>query len=112
MRAICSGDIVHSNIHMWLRNSTPDSRQAWLASLDAVAAFKPTTIITGHKDADAPDDNATRVLDQSRRYIEDFDQTAATSSAQHEGIDAMLARYPTYGNRYALFLAATSQFPS
>ena len=29
------------------------------------------------KDPDAPDDNATRVLDQSRRYIEDFDQMVA-----------------------------------
>ena len=112
MQTICSGDIVYNNIHMWLRNSTPDSREAWLASLDAVAALKPSTIITGHKDPDAPDDNATRVLDQSRRYIEDFDQTVAKSSTPREVIDAMLAKYPTYGNRYTLFVAAFSQFPS
>ena len=112
LRAVCSGDIAYNNIHMWLRNSTPDSRQAWLASLDAVAALKPSTIITGHKDPDAPDDNATRVLDQSRRYIEDFDQTVATSSTPHEVMDVMLAKYPTYGNRYTLFAAAFSQFPS
>ena len=111
MQAICSGDIVYNNIHMWLRNSTPDSRQAWLASLDAVAALKPSTIITGHKDPDAPDDNATRVLDQSRRYIEDFGQTMAKSSTPPEVIDAMLAKYPAYGNRYTLFVAAFSQFP-
>ena len=111
MQTICSGDIVYNNIHMWLRNSTPDSRQAWLSSLDAVAALKPSTIITGHKDPDAPDDNATRVLDQSRRYIEDFDQTVAKSSTSPEVIDAMLAKYPAYGNRYTLFVAAFSQFP-
>jgi glyoxylase-like metal-dependent hydrolase (beta-lactamase superfamily II) len=111
MQAICSGDIVYNNIHMWLRNSTPDSRQAWLASLDAVAALKPSTIITGHKDPDAPDDNATRVLDQSRRYVEDFGQTVAKSSTPPEVIDAMLAKYPAYGNRYTLFAAAFSQFP-
>jgi hypothetical protein len=34
-------------------------------------------MIMGHKDPDAPDDNATRVLDQPRRYIEDFDQAVA-----------------------------------
>ena len=112
MQAICSGDIVYNNIHMWLWNSTPDSRQAWLASLDAVAALKPSTIITGHKDPDAPDDNATRVLDQSRRYIEDFDQTVAKSSTPLEVIDEMLAKYPAYGNRYILFAAAFTQFPS
>ena len=43
MQAICSGDIVYNNIHMWLWNSTPGSREEWLASLDAVAALKPTT---------------------------------------------------------------------
>ena len=112
MQAVCSGDIVYNNIHMWLWNSTPDSREAWLASLDAVAALQPSTIITGHKDPDAPDDDATRVLDQSRRYIEDFEQAVATSSTPREVFEEMLARYPTYGNRYTLFLAASSQFPA
>jgi glyoxylase-like metal-dependent hydrolase (beta-lactamase superfamily II) len=112
MQAICSGDIVYNNIHMWLRNSTPDSRQAWLASLDAVAALKPSTIITGHKDPGAPDDNATRVLDQSRRYIEDFGQAVANSNTPREVIDVMLATYPAHGNRYTLFAAAFTQFPS
>jgi glyoxylase-like metal-dependent hydrolase (beta-lactamase superfamily II) len=110
-QTICSGDIVYNNIHMWLWNSTPDTRETWLASLDAVAALKPSTIITGHKDPDAPDDNATRVLDQSRRYIEDFDQTVAKSSTPTEVIDVMLAKYPAYGNRYTLFTAASTQFP-
>ena len=112
MGAICSGDIVYNNIHMWLWNSTPDSRKAWLGSLDAVAALKPSTIITGHKDPDAPDDNATRVLDQSRRYIEDFEQAVGKSSTPLEVIEAMLAKYPAFGNRYTLFAAAVSQFPS
>jgi glyoxylase-like metal-dependent hydrolase (beta-lactamase superfamily II) len=112
MQAICSGDVAYNSIHMWLRNSTPDSRQAWLASLDAVAALNPATIITGHKNPDAPDDNATRVLDQSRRYIEDFGQAVANSSAPREVMDVMLAKYPTYGNRYTLFVAASTQFPS
>ncbi|HWI00461.1 MAG TPA: MBL fold metallo-hydrolase [Propionibacteriaceae bacterium] len=112
VQTICSGDIVYNNIHMWLRNSTPDSRKTWLASLDAVAALEPSTIITGHKDPDAPDDNADRVLDQSRRYIEDFEQTVANSGTAREVIDEMLAKYPAYGNRYTLFAAAFTQFPS
>jgi glyoxylase-like metal-dependent hydrolase (beta-lactamase superfamily II) len=112
LAAVCSGDIVYNNIHMWLWNSTPASREAWLASLDAVAALNPSTIITGHKDPDAPDDNAIRVLDQSRRYIEDFEQTVAKSGTPREVIDGMLAKYPGYGNRYTLFAAAASQFPS
>jgi glyoxylase-like metal-dependent hydrolase (beta-lactamase superfamily II) len=112
IQTVCSGDVAYNNIHMWLWNSTPDSRQAWLGSLDAVAALRPSTIITGHKDPDAPDDNATRVLDQSRRYIEDFDHAVTKSGTPREVIDGMLAKYPAYGNRYTLFAAAVSQFPS
>jgi glyoxylase-like metal-dependent hydrolase (beta-lactamase superfamily II) len=111
IEVVCSGDIVYNNIHMWLWNSTPQSRAAWLASLDEVAALQPATIITGHKDPEAPDDNATRVLDQSRRYIEDFEQAVATSSTPPELIDRMLTRYPAFGNRYTLFAAAATQFP-
>jgi hypothetical protein len=93
---------------MWLVESTPASRQAWLASLDGVADLKPSTIITGHKDPHAPDDDAARVLDQSRRYIEDFDKTVAKSVTPQEVIELMLSRYPDYGNRYTLFAAAFS----
>jgi glyoxylase-like metal-dependent hydrolase (beta-lactamase superfamily II) len=112
MQVVCSGDIVYNNIHMWLWNSTPESREAWLASLDAVAARKPSTIITGHKDPDAPDDDATRVLDQSRRYIEDFNESVASSGTPDSLIDSMLAKYPGHGNRYTLFASASTQFPS
>ena len=110
LRTICSGDIVYNNIHMWLRNSTPESRKAWLASLDAVATMKPVTVVTGHWDPDAPDDDAARVIDQSRWYIEDFERELAVSGTARELIDRMLARYPDHGNRYTLFASATSQF--
>jgi glyoxylase-like metal-dependent hydrolase (beta-lactamase superfamily II) len=112
MKTVCSGDIVYNNIHMWLRDSSSQSRQEWLASIDAVADLKPDRIITGHKDPDAPDDDATRVLDQSRRYIEDFEDAVAKSGTAREVIDVMLAKYRAYGNPYTLFVAARSQFPS
>src|SRR5262245_27833899 len=111
LAVVCSGDIVYNNIHMWLWKSTPESRAAWLASLDAVAALEPATIITGHKDPGAPDDDAARVLDQSRRYIDDFESALAKRSTAPELIDAMVAKYPDHGNRYTLFAAAFSQFP-
>ncbi len=52
------------------------------------------------------------MLDQSRRYVEDFGQAVAQSSTPREVIDEMLAKYPAYGNRYTLFAAASTQFPS
>jgi len=83
-----------------------------VGSASGIAALNLSTIITGHKDPGAPDDDATRVLDQSRRYVEDFDQAVAKSGMPLEVIEEMLAKYPAYGNRYTLFASAFSQFPS
>ena len=51
---VCAGDAVYNNIHMWLWNSTPASRQTWLATVDAVSGMNPATIIAGHKDPMRP----------------------------------------------------------
>ena len=72
--------------------------------------MKPQTIIAGHRDPGAPDDDALRVLDQSRRYIEDFDAAVTGSSNATELIDTMMRKYSTYGNPYTLFAAAATQF--
>jgi glyoxylase-like metal-dependent hydrolase (beta-lactamase superfamily II) len=106
---VCSGDVVYNDIHMWLWKSTNASRLAWLESIDIIAALRPQTIIVGHRDPHAPDDDAVRVLDQSRRYIEDFDAAVAGSDSATEIMDRMMLRYPTYGNPYTLFAAAASQ---
>jgi glyoxylase-like metal-dependent hydrolase (beta-lactamase superfamily II) len=107
---VCSGDIVYNNIHMWLWNSTRESRAEWIASIGAVAALEPKTIITGHKDPAAPDDEAQRLMDQSRHYIEDFDRAVARSGSGQEVIDIMMEKYSRYGNPFTLFAAAHSQF--
>lgn len=112
LATICSGDIVYNNIHMWLFHSTPESRATWLASIDAIAAMEPKTIIAGHKDPDAPDDDAQRCLAQSREYIQDFDTAVASSRDPSDVIDKMTDKYPGYGNPYTLYLAANTQFSS
>ena len=112
LELVCSGDILYNNIHMWLWNSTPESRSGWLASMDAVALLKPNTIITGHKDPAAPDDDALRILDQSRSYVEDFEKAVNSAGSAPELIESMMEKYSTYGNPYTLFAAAWSQFGS
>jgi glyoxylase-like metal-dependent hydrolase (beta-lactamase superfamily II) len=107
---VCAGDAVYNNIHMWLWNSTTASRQTWLATIDKVASLNPTTIIAGHKDPDAPDDNAARQIAQSRDYIEAFDEAVARSSSAHGVVDEMTSAFPDYGNLYTLFVSAHSQY--
>ena len=110
LATVVSGDVAYNNIHMWLWRSTPETRTEWLATLDALAALRPEKIITGHKDPDAPDDDARRILDQSRRYIEDFDQATAHSSSAPDLVGRMMEKYAAYGNVYTLLAAAAGQF--
>ena len=107
---VCAGDAVYNNIHMWLWNSTAASRATWLSTIEAVAELEPRTIIAGHKDPDAPDDDAVRQLTQSRRYLEDFDRAVQSSTSPSQLIDAMMNSYADYGNPYTLFASAYSQF--
>jgi len=73
-------------------------------------ASEPRTIIAGHKDPYAPDDDAERQLAQSRRYVEDFDRAVQSSTAAWQVIDTMMKTYSDFGNPYTLFVSAYSQF--
>jgi len=109
---VVSGDIAYNGIHMWLWGSTPESRVRWLASLDALEALEPRTIIAGHRDPGAPDDDAHRILDQSRQYLQDFDRAVTEAGTPAGVVDAMLTTYADLGNPYTLYAAAMTQFPS
>jgi len=107
---VCTGDAVYNNIHMWLWNSIPESRLIGLSTTDKIADMNPATIIAGHKDPDAADDNAARQITQSRSYVEAFDRAIAELPSAGCVIDEMTKAFPGYGNPYTLFLAAHSQY--
>jgi hypothetical protein len=108
-QAICSGDIVYNNIHMWLWKSAPDSRKAWPESLAAVARLTPSTIITGHKGPRRRRNPRARPFAPLPRGLRPRGGQAGHAAWV---IDAMLAKYPAFGSRYTLFASAFSQFPS
>ncbi|MBJ7340511.1 MBL fold metallo-hydrolase [Mycolicibacterium sp.] len=110
LHTVVSGDIAYNGIHMWLVGSTPATRADWLASIDAIEALGPTTIIAGHRDLDAPDDDARRILDESRQYICDFADAVASAAGAEDVVSTMLEKYGGLGNPYTLYAAAASQF--
>jgi glyoxylase-like metal-dependent hydrolase (beta-lactamase superfamily II) len=103
---VVSGDVVYNQTHMWLSGSTPDSRASWQRALDAVAALEPDTIIAGHRNPRAPDDDARRQISDCRRYIADFESALERSSTPAELIDRMMATHPDLANPYTLWVAA------
>lgn len=109
---VVSGDIAYNGVHMWLVGSTPQSRTEWIASIDHIEALRPKTIITGHRDPSVADDDAHRILDQSRSYISDFDHAVSSADSAADLVATMVGRYGDFGNPYTLYAAAASQFPS
>jgi glyoxylase-like metal-dependent hydrolase (beta-lactamase superfamily II) len=91
---VVSGDAVYNQTHMWLSGSTPGSRASWLRALDTVAGLGADTLIAGHRNPLAADDDARRQIGDCRRYIADFETALARSSAPAELIDQMTAAYP------------------
>ena len=103
---VVSGDVVYNQTHMWLMRSTPDTRASWVRALDAVAALVADTIIAGHRNPQAPDDDARRQVSECRRYLADFEAALERSTAPAELIDRMTTAYPDLANPYTLWVAA------
>src|SRR5215468_6093727 len=103
---VVSGDVVYNQTHMWLRWSTPASRASWARALDTVAALQADTLIAGHRNPLAADDDARRQIADCRRYLADFEAALERSSAPAELIDQMTAAHPDLANPYTLWVAA------
>lgn len=106
---VVSGDVVYNNTHMWLTGSTPDSRASWLRALDTVESLDAGTVIAGHRDPRAPDDDARRQVAGCRRYLHDFEAGLDRSSKPAELVDFMTDRHPGLANPYTLWVAAFDQ---
>ena len=103
---VVSGDVVYNETHMWLAGSTTHSRASWARALEAVAALEADTLIAGHRNPLAADDDAHRQIDESRRYLADFETALERSSTPPDLIDRMTATYPDLANPYTLWVAA------
>ena len=75
-------------------------------ALDAVAELDADTLIAGHRNPQAPDDDARRQIAESRRYIADFEAALEHSSTPAGLIDRMTTAYPNLANPYTLWVAA------
>jgi len=46
---VVGGDVVYDECHMYVAESTPESRAHWIAALDRLTALNPKIVIAGHK---------------------------------------------------------------
>jgi glyoxylase-like metal-dependent hydrolase (beta-lactamase superfamily II) len=107
---VIGGDVVYNRIHMMLALTGPAEWQKWIESIDLVESLGAKTIIAGHKQPDASDQDLEAILDGSRGYIRDFRDAVAASSTAGEVIETMKAKYPDYGNLTTLEFSAGAAF--
>jgi glyoxylase-like metal-dependent hydrolase (beta-lactamase superfamily II) len=105
---IAAGDAAYNGVHPRLLESNQNQkREEWLAALDKMQSLKPRIVVAGHKNP-KNDDDGSRVIGQTRQYILDFQELAGKTTTAKELYDQMLARYPEWLNRGALWSSATA----
>jgi glyoxylase-like metal-dependent hydrolase (beta-lactamase superfamily II) len=106
---LVAGDVIYNGIHPWMYQSDHALRMAWIETVNTVERLGVRTVIAGHTDPAAPDNDAARLIEATRTYIHDFDEAVASSSSGDEVVSRMTAIYPDLGNPYTLWLGAYSQ---
>lgn len=101
---IVGGDVVYNGIHLYLGETTTESRIEWIAALDELEALNPRTVIAGHKIPENADD--PRIIGETRQYIRDFNRLNEATMTARELFDAMLQLYPDRANVGSLWGAA------
>ena len=104
---IVAGDVVYNQCHMYVGDTTPESRANWIAALDRLAALNPKTVVAGHKKPGAPDSPAA--IEQTKRYLTDFGRLQESTSSDQELYDAMTELYPDWVSHQAWLMFTFSR---
>ncbi|MFI1702611.1 MBL fold metallo-hydrolase [Streptomyces bobili] len=102
--AVVSGDVVYNGVHMMTGETDEKSREAWIASLDAVAALNPKIVVAGHKSVGAPD--LPESIGASQQYLHDFSRIINEQGSVEDVVDAMLKLHGDRDNPRALWHSA------
>ena len=101
---LISGDVAYNNTHMYLAETTGETRTEWIAALRALKALEPARVVAGHKHPDHDDD--PRNIDESIQYLTDFNEAELTSTTALDLYEAMLKLHPRRANPGSLWGAA------
>jgi glyoxylase-like metal-dependent hydrolase (beta-lactamase superfamily II) len=107
---IVAGDVVYDRTHMYLAETTRETRDNWRAALGRLKALGADRVVAGHRQPDGIDDPSD--IDESIRYLTDFDDAAARTTTPEELYRAMLIKHGRRANPGALWGAAKLAKPA
>jgi glyoxylase-like metal-dependent hydrolase (beta-lactamase superfamily II) len=106
---VVSGDAVYNNTHPYLAECDQKARGEWLSALDRIEALHPRAVIAGHGVLDP--DSSPRHIEETRRYILDFNAVAAVTSTALDLYERMLALHSNRVNPGSLWATAKAVKP-
>ena len=102
---VVAGDAAYNDVHLYLVESNPQARKDWIRALDTIESLQPRAVVASHKRPE--NDDSPRSIEETRRYIRDFDRLAETTTTAQELYDRMLELYPNRVNAgWALWSSA------
>ena len=75
--AVVAGDVVYNQVHMMMGEAAEADRDAWIRSLDQIAALRPQTVVSSHPRVGAP--SVPRTIGESQQYLRDVTRIAKDS---------------------------------
>ncbi len=104
---VVAGDVIYNGVHMFLGESVLVGGFApWREAIARVAALAPRHIVAGHQNRRL-DDDATRTISETWKYLDDAEELLRTRSTPVEFFDAKLERYPDHLGRTVLWVSAS-----
>lgn len=93
---VVAGDAAYNDVHLYLVESDAQKRKEWIASLDKIESLNPRAVVASHK-RPAKDDNP-RIIEETRKYLRDFESLVGTTRTAQELYDKMQELYPNRVN--------------
>jgi len=107
---VVAGDAAYNDVHLYLVESNPKTRLEWISALDKIESLNPHAVIASHKRPDREDN--PRIIEETRKYIRDFDRLAEMTTTAQELYDKMLELHPNRVNPgWALWSSARAAKP-
>lgn len=106
---VVSGDAVYNNTHPYLAECDEKARDEWLFALDKIEALHPQAVVAGHGVLNP--DSSPRHIEQTRRYLRDFNAAVASTTTPLELYEKMLTLHPNRVNPGSLWGAAKAAKP-
>ncbi len=87
-KALLTGDLTYSNVHLWLRENRPEG---WLRILERFERLYPLSVYPGHGPVGGPE-----LIDANRAYIHAFLAATAAPATKEEAAAQLKSQFADY----------------